>query len=699
MQNQTIRTICFECHSRCGVFLETENGKISAIRGDKDHPHSHGYICPKARAVKEMIYHPQRIMTPLVRTGDKKSGTFRKASWDDALSIIAEHLLGAKTDFGAESIVFGSGTTRGTAPYIGKFLSLLGSPNFMAPSNYSGGPIAMGALLVSGFGMVDPDYINAKHILLWAHNPEASWAGLYMHDINRALKNGARLTVIDPRGTRLAQKADHWLRIRPGSDTALALGFLNVIIENELYDKAFVKKWTTGFDDLKSHVAPYTPEACEKITWIPAGKIKAAAMGFARTGPGAIGLGMGGCSQANDAFDLVRAITMISAITGNMDIPGGNLNCSPPTRGRSCYGKEYNPYLTISREQAAKKLGIDRFPLLGFIPIPSPVETVWPAILEEKPYPVKAMGLWANNAVCAFANSPHVKKALSALDFLFCVDYYHTPTTALADVILPAAHWSERDDVEDLLMKNCVICQNKAVEPQGLCLDEKQILIDLAKKMGLEGYWGSIREMLDHRLKYVNMSFEEFKKAHMVQHPFSYRKYETKGGFRTGTGKVELCTSGMESFGIKPMPGFIEPAEGPVTRPDLMKKYPFILTTGGRNLVYYHSSHRNIPSLRKKAPDPELQIHPDAAAGLSLEDGQWVYIITPRGSVEAKARYFEHIDPRVVQVPHGFWYGDKDGWERFNINMITDNEPLCPVSAGTSIKALLCRIEKKETRH
>ncbi len=404
MGTQKVRTVCFECHSRCGVILETENNKIINLKGDKGHPHSHGFICPKARAIKEMIYHPERITTPLVRTGKKGSGTFEKASWDEALSIVAENLLSAKKNHGAESIVFGSGTTRGMAPYIGRFLSLLGSPNFMAPSNYSGGPIAMGAVMVTGFGMVDPDYMNSKHIMLWAHNPEASWAGLYMHDINTALKNGAKLTVIDPRGTRLARKADHWLQIRPGTDTALALGFLNVIIEKEVYDKAFVGKWTTGFDALKEHVAPYTPQRCEEITWIPARTIEAAAIDFAKTGPAAIGLGMGGCSQANDAFDMVRAITMISAITGNLEVPGGNINCSPPTRGRSCYGKEFNPYFNVSAEQSSKKLGIDRFPLMGMIPVPSPVETVWPTLFSERTTGPTISGSSSIIRMCATVN-------------------------------------------------------------------------------------------------------------------------------------------------------------------------------------------------------------------------------------------------------------------------------------------------------
>jgi len=695
MTVQKTRTICFECHSRCGVIITAENNRVLSIKGDKDHPHSRGYICPKARAIKEMIYHPERLRSPLIRTGTKKSRTFESASWDQALSIIAENLLNAKNQHGAESIVFGSGTTRGTAPYIGRFLSVLGSPNFMAPSNYSGGPIGMGAVMVSGFGMADPDYFHSKHILLWAHNPEASWAGLYMPDINAALKNGATLTVVDPRGTRLARKADHWLQIRPGTDTALALGFLHVIMENELYDKAFVEKWVTGFHRLKAHVAPFTPQKCEAITWIPAHQIEAAATAFARSGPAAIGLGMGGCSQANDAFDMVRALAIISAITGNLDIPGGNVNCSPPTRGRSCYGKEFNPYWNAAPEQAAKKLGVDRFPLMGLMPLPSPAETVWPAILEGTPYPVKAIGLFANNAMCAYANSPHVKTALTALDFLFTVDYFQTPTTALADVILPAAHWSERDDIEDLLMKNHVICQPKAVDPPDGCLDEKQILVDLAEKMGLKGYWKSVREILDYRLEPVGMTFETFKKAHIVSTPIAYRTFEKNNGFRTGSKKVELYSKGLEAMGIAPMPIFREPDESPVSRPDLKSDYPLILTTGGRILSYYHSSHRNIPSLRQNAPDPELQIHPDTAHTLGIADQQWVYIVSPRGRVKAKASFFSHIHPDVVQVPHGFWYGSADGWETLNINMITDNQPLCPVSGGVPIKAMMCRVEKQ----
>jgi anaerobic selenocysteine-containing dehydrogenase len=688
------KTICFECHSRCGVLLETKNNKLMGIKGDKTHPFSRGYVCPKGRACMEIIYHKERITHPLVKNGS----TFQKTSWDHALDIISENLFENREKYGAESLVFGTGTTRGTAPYLNHFLTLFGSPNLMAPSNYSGAPLAMGSIVTSGFGMSDPDYQHSKCILLWAHNPEASWPGLYMHQINQALKANAKLIVIDPRGTHLARKADHWLQIRPGTDVALVLGFINIIIEKELYDKNFVEKYTQGFDQLKNHVAEFTPEKCSQITWIDKKDIENAAVAFAISGPAAIGPGMGGVCQANDAFDLVRGLTILSAITGNLDIRGGNINCSPPTRGRSCYGSNFNPSLNLSSEQAQKKLGIDQFPLMAFIPVPSPPETVWPAILEEKPYPVKAMGLFASNAMCAYANSTHVKQALSALDFLFCVDLFHTPTTEMADVILPPAHWTERDDVEDLLMKNHVFCQIKAVEPIDQCRDEKLILIDLARKLGLKEYWKTILETLDYRLEYLKISFEEFKQKSPISTPIEYQKYIKNRGFRTFSKKVELFSDNLKALGLNPLPIFREPAKSPVSTPDMYKEYNLILTTGGRNIVYYHSSHRNIASLHKKSPDPELQIHPKTAAKLGLMDGEWAYLVSPGGKVKIKIKFFKYIHQKVVHAPHGYWYGVKKGWEKININMITDNsmETLCPATGGVGIKAFLCCIRKIE---
>ncbi len=694
MTVKSVRTLCFECHSRCGVVLDVENGTVTGIRGDKTHPHSRGYLCPKGNACMEIMYHPERILTPLVKVGGKKSGRFEAASWDKALGIVAENLLSAKEKYGPESVVFGSGTTRGMAPYLNRFLALFGSPTFMAPSNMSGGPIVIGSAATCGFTLVDPDYANSKCILLWAHNPEASWPGLYMNDINDGLKNGAKLIVVDPRRTRLAKKADHWLQIRPGTDTALILCFIHVIIQKGLYDRSFVENWCEGFEPLAEHVAGFTPEKTAAITWVPAADIEAAATAFGENPPASVGPGMGGVCQHNDAFDLCRALTILSAITGNLAAAGGNLQCSPPTRKRSCYGADFDAFLNLPEAQANKKLGLDQFPILRFIPIPSPPQAVWPAIEEGNPYPVRALGLFANNSVCAYPNSQRVHNALHSLDFLFSVDYFHTPTTALADVILPPAHWAERDDIEDLLMKNHLMAQPKAVDPVPDCRDEKAILIDLAAKMGMDGYWQSVSEILDYRLEPVGVTWEQFKEnGGRYFEPIQHRRYEEKGGFRTPTGKVALYAGYLEGLGIAPLPQYREPAESPVSSPELAADFPLILTTGGRLLVYYHSSHRNIASLRKRAPDPELQIHPDTAAKLGVENGQWVNLVSPRGNVEIKTVFDKNMHPDVVHAPHGFWYGTRDGWQRININMLTDDEDMCPVTGSVPIKSLLCRVD------
>ena len=693
MAVRDIRTICFECHSRCGVILEVDGNKLVGFKGDRDHPFSRGYTCPKGRATMDIVYHPDRITTPLARTGTKGEGKFKAISWDEALDTISGRLLDYKEKFGAESFAVGTGTTRGVPPFLHRFMAAFGSPNYFSPAHMSGGPVSMGGVMAMGFVMV-PDYQNTQCMVIWAHNPEGAWPGLYNAAIRDGLKNGAKLIVVDPRPTGLAKKADYWLQIRPGTDVALALCFLNVIIEKKLYDEDFVAKWTLGFNRLREHVKAFTPQQCSEITWIPADRIEAAAILYATTKPACIGPGMAGCSQARNAFDLNRALVALGAITGNLEVPGGNPNFRPPTGRRSCYGTDFSVMNNLPPEQAAKRIGLDKFPIItqaSGIP-----EQLWKAILTEKPYPVKALGLFASNAMCSYANSQEVKDALSKLEFLISIDYFHTPTTAMADIVLPPAHWTERDDAEDILMNNYVFCQSKAVEPVPECRDEKQILVDLAQKMGLEGYWKTVKEGLDYRMESIGMTFEEFREKGSFSVPVIYKGYEKKNGFRTPSRskKVDLYSELMEKQGYPPMPVFEEPPQSPVSTPDLYQEYPFILTTGGRNVLYYHSAHRNIPSLKKRSPDPELDLHPDSAKELHIEDGEWVKITTTVGSGEIKARYNEGIHPKVIHAPHGYWYGEPDGWRRININRVTSNDSWCSVTASVQTRGLLCRIEK-----
>lgn len=692
MPTEFAKSICFECHSRCGVILEVADGRLVGIKGDKDHPFSQGYTCPKGRACAELIYHPERITRPLIRRGEKGSGKFEPVSWDDALGVISDRLLKIREDDGAEAFAVGQGTTRGVPPFYHRFLTLYGSPNAMAPVHMSGGPLVLGGLHSIGFTMW-PDYRSTQCMLVWASNPDWAWPGLFGAAIREGLKNGAKLIVVDPRRTDLAKKADHWLRVRPGTDVALALTFLNVIIRGKLYDEAFVEKWTVGFDRLRDHVAEFTPARCEDITWVPAREIEEAAILYATIKPACLGPGAAGACQATNAFDLNRALVDLAAITGNLEVPGGNPKFVAPTGSRSCYGPDFNVMTNLPPEQAAKRIGMDTYPIItGAFGIP---EEFFRAILEQKPYPLRGLGLFANNTLCSYANAKNTRKALSALDFLFCVDYFHTPTTALADVILPPAHWTERDDMEDAAMQNHVFCQPKVLEPVPECLDEKQILVDLAKRMGLKGYWSSVMEGLDYRAESIGMTYAEFKEKGYYCTPVQYKSYETEGfGTLSGTKKVDLYSSALEKQGYSPLPVYSEPLQSPVSTPELYEKYPLVLTTGGRNVVYYHSAHRNLPSLRKLSPDPLLDINPETAARHGVTDGDWVRLETTVGDVEIRIRMDENMHPRVVHAPHGYWQGVKDGWKRLNINQVTGDKPQCPVTASPQTRSMLCRIEK-----
>ena len=697
MGKKSVRTICFECPSRCGVLLQVEKGKVTGIRGDKDHPFSRGYLCPKGKACVEILYHPERITRPLIRSGDRGDGRYNPVSWEAALDIISQRLLELRDQWGAESFAIGTGSSRALPPFLNRFLAVYGSPNFFGPINMSAGGLAFGGIMTMGFP-IQPDFASTRCMLLWASNPEAAYPGLYNHAIREALKKGSKLIVVDPRRIPIAAKADHWLRIRPGTDVALALGFLHVIIKNKLYDKEFVDKWTVGFNKLRDYVADFTPDRCADMTWVPAKEIEEAARTYAGAKPACISPGMAGTTQVPNAFDLNRTLAGMSAITGNLEVPGGNVNFVEPNGpGRRCYGRDYNVLSALPPGQARKRLGMDRYPIVSRLM--SNPEPVWDAIVEEKPYPVKTVGLFGCNAMVTFANSQNVRKALSALDFLFMVDFSHTPTTALADVILPPAHWAERDDVEDAMMMNHIFCQQKAVEPVPECLDEKQILINLAKKMGLKGYWNTIEQGLDDRLEPIGIDFRALREMGKFSTPVIYKSYVRGNGFSTpsGSGKVDLYSEFLGKMGISPLPAYQEPPESPVSTPDLYKEYPLILITGGKNIAYCNSSHRNIPSLRKLAPDPQLDIHPETAAAYQVKDGEWVRLMNPRGKIEIRIRLDEHIHPRVVHASHGYWYGSADGWERLNVNQLTNNQPYCSVIGSVQMRALLCRIEKIDT--
>jgi anaerobic selenocysteine-containing dehydrogenase len=507
------------------------------------------------------------------------------------------------------------------------------------------------------------------------------------------LAKGAKLIVVDPRFTKLADRSDLWLQIRPGTDVALALGILHVIVDKELYDKEFVGKWVFGWREFVARVKEYPLKRVSEITWVPEEKIQEAARLFARTKPACIQWGVA-IEQSINCVDNNRILIALAAITGNLDVPGGMVfYVPPPTMSAS----EFAAHQLLPPEQRRKRLGGEVFKLADNFAIINP-KFVWDAILHEKPYPVKMVFLISSNPVMTRANASMVYEALKKVDFLAISDFFLTPTAQLADLILPSATWLEMDYVADFWKRHGYALARQKVVQIGECKSDHEILNELGNRIGPKEYWWpTVHDALNAILSPSGLIFEEFAKRGFLRGEMKYQKYSKKG-FSTPTGKVELYSTRMNEWGYDPLPRFREPPESPCSRPDLLKDYPYILITGMRPSAFFHSEHRQIPWLRELLPEPFVEIHPETAKKEGIQEGDWIVIESPRGRCRQRAKLSLGIDPRVIGAQHAWWFPEKDsqnhGWRDSNINLLTDNDPMScdPAMGATNLRVLLCRI-------
>lgn len=681
---------CFICNAGCDATVWVKDGKVIKVEGDPSSPVTKGTLCAKGLASRDMLYHPERLKYPMKRVGERGEGKWQRISWDNALDTIATRFTEIERKYGKDSIVCAQGTSRGWLFYFARFANAWGKQWVGPGMAQCAVPRKTSNALVLGGGALEcPHYDSTKCMIVWGTNPVVTWQWKGMA-LMEAWARGAKLIVIDPVLSETASKADIWLQIRPGTDAALALAMLNVIINEELYDKEFVDRWCFGFDELKERVQEYPPEKVEEITWVPKAKIIEAARLYATTKPACITQVLA-IDQNADTISTSRSIAMLAAVTGNIDVPGGNVFLMPlPVY--DVIDPEHILKNHLTKEQHETRLGSKKYPLLAGEDSMFPSAhnaIVWKAILTGKPYPVRAMYNHGNNMVVANPNSKMVIKALLSLDFFVVADLFLTPTAEIADIVLPAASWLERSMVNgsDQVSLNNVHLQQKVVELDE-CWSDYKILNELAKRLGFgelmfdteEGYY-------DFMLKPSGMTWQEFKKKGMLSLPMTYRKYE-KDGFKTPSGKVELYSQKLKDLGFDPLLSYREPTESPVSNPELAKEYPLILTTGAREPVFRHSELRNIPVLRQIWPDPKVKINPKIADELGIKDGDVVIVETLRGSMEAKAWLREDIAPRVIQVP-SHWPGNS------NVNLLTDNENCAPVVGSAQLRCQLCRVRKK----
>jgi anaerobic selenocysteine-containing dehydrogenase len=786
-----IPTYCALCVSKCGAIATVSDGVFVALEPDPSHPTGHA-LCVKGKAAPELVYHPRRLFHPLKRTrpkGDPDPG-WQRIGWDEALGTAADRLRAIARDHGPESVVFSCASPSTSAisdaiDWFDRLRRAFGSPNLCVSMELCGWGRYLASIYTYGAsvpGTYLPDLERAGCILYWGYNPAIARL-VHATATVAAVSRGARLVVVDPRRTGLARRADHWLRVRPGTDTALALAMAHVLIDRDWFDEAFVRDWTNGpllvradtgrflrerdltpsgdpdkyvawnpvaarpvvYDPAAGYEGPTTtlalvgdvtvaaahgsivchpafqlvadvcrahaPAIAERMCGVPAGDIEAAARTIWDARPVAY-YAWSGVEQHSDATQIVRAIGQLYALTGSFGAPGGNVQF-PAVPARAVSGSEL-----LSPAQRAKALGVRerplgpaRWELIGS-------DAFYRAALESVPYPVRGLVGLGSNLLVAHADGRRGREAISSLDFYVHADLFMNPTAELADIVLPVASAFETEalrtgfDVNEAA-QSLVQLRQAVVAPRGESRDDVQIVFDLAMRLGLgRDFWdGDVEAGWRYRLQPSGIRLEDLRaEPRGVRVPLEtrYRTFaDAPGGlargFDTPSRKLELYSETLLDHGYPPLPVYREPPMSPRARTDLAARYPLILTTA-KSTWFCESQHRALPSLRQRARDPEVELHPSTARARGIQAGDWVRIETPAGRVRARARLNEDLDPDVVCGQHGWWQAcdeigapgyDPFGADTANLNVSIRHEPSDPISGSVPLRSNLCNVSRE----
>jgi cysteine desulfurase NifS len=707
--------ICGICPAGCWIEAGMDNGRLVDIRPDTGHPL--GMLCRRGEHAPEIIYSEHRLRYPMRRKGPKGTHEFERISWDDAYDIIVENLNTIKNESGPEavSIYTGRGSfelslcdifqPRGVAvSSASSILFPFGSPNTMG----------VGALCYVSFAMIAPhvtmgrmltdtfvDIENAETLVVWGANPATDSPPLDMYRLDAAAERGAEIFVIDPRRTETVTRTGAtWVPIRPGTDGALALSMIEVMIEEELYDETFAEKWCHGFDELARYAQHFTPEVTERITGVPAGTIRDLARRICRS-TGACPIMYTGLEYSNSGIQAIRAVHTLFALAGFLDVPGGIGLAMKGTHfpvNRSC--NQPNPDLD-------RAVARDKFPVYSHYRGESHASGLVTSVLTGEPYRIRGLIIHGASLLTSWPQTSLWRDSLSKLDFVACIDRQLTADAAYADVVLPATTMFEIDSY--MVYGPIFRLRERVVEPVGEARNDYAIMAGLARRLGYgDLYPQSEEELIRFVLEGSGFTPEDVRKAGgWVKIPspmMEYKKWEKGGlrddgrpGFDTPTGKFEIWSTTLDDYGYEPLPKYTEPTEGPVNDPHTAKQYPLVFNSGARPQTDFRSQHHGIAGLNRDLPEPTIQINTSDAESRGIGDGDLVEVSTPRGAVPFRARVGDNITPGAIECSMGG--GTPVGpraWQEWNVNELTDLANYDEISGFPVYKALLCDVRLLE---
>ncbi len=712
-----------------GVKVITKDGELIRVEGDEDNPITNGRVNAMNLALREYTYSPDRIIYPMKRDPkDRGKDKWERITWDEAIDICVEKINEMKEKYGAESIVVFGGTGREACIYYYALaFSAIVTPNCCyTQSGWSCyGPRCSVTDYILGAGYPEMDYAGylperfddpnfelPKYLVVWGKYPlPSNGDGLFGHALVDMMKRGTKIISIDPRITWVGCiDGNINVQLRPQTDTAFALGIINLLFENDTYDHEFVDNWCFGAPQLKKRAAEYPVEKVAEITWVPEETIRKVAdiLGNERPISYAWGLAF---DQNKNGVQLGMAFLCLCAMTGSIDTPGG-ITVGPPAALLGKWRMEQRS--AMDDELWQKRIGAEAWPGLSTGMATTQPDATLDTMESGEPYELH-MG-WFNSSnfltpTCS-ANPKRWHDALLKLDFVVVQDLVMTPTAmAHGDIFLPLSTWAEHDGIVITHYgRNTVFMgpMNKALTV-GECKSDIEVCIAIGNRINPDWWpWDNAESFFDDQLKELGMTFNDLREAGFYQPGYTYKKYE-KGmlrfdgapGFNTVTGKVEMKSTLYRAWGEDPLPYYEEPNYSPISRPQDVEKYPLIMTTGARTYTSFHSEHRHVPSLRAIDPWPVIELHPEDAANYGITNGDWVEVYNMFGDARLKARVTPTILKGVVHCTHGWWFPEQNGEEpnlygvwKSNVNTLIPHFNVGKLGFGAPYKGIMCNVRR-----